>query len=341
VDVKQVSRELGVRYVLEGSVRKSGNRMRIAGQLIDAETGPHLWADRFEGALAHMFDLQDHVTSSVVGAIAPKLQNEEIKRARRKPTENLDAYDYYLRGLAKARWSKDANSEALQLFYKAIKLDPRLACAYGMAAWCYTRRKALGWMNDQMQESAEATRLAQKAVHLGVDDPVALCMGGYALAFVAHEFDDAAAFMDRGLAINPNSAQAWMLSAWLRVWRGEPDLALEHVAHAMRMSPLDPSVSIMHGATAYAHFLASHYDMASSCAEKAMRDNPIFLLAISVFAASNALAGRLEPAQLGMARALECNPDLRISNLRDLAPFRRAEDLARFVEGLRKAGLPE
>ena len=128
VDVKQVGRELGVRYVLEGSVRKAGNRIRIAGQLIDAETGAHLWADHFDGALEDMFDLQDHVTASVVGAIAPKLQREEIKRARRKPTENLNAYDYYLRGLAKVRrWTKDANSEALQLFCKAIELDPGLA----------------------------------------------------------------------------------------------------------------------------------------------------------------------------------------------------------------------
>ena len=195
VDVKQVGRELGVRYVLEGSVRKAGNRIRIAGQLIDAETGAHLWADHFEGALEDMFDLQDHVTASVVGAIAPKLQHEEIKRAARKPTENLDAYDYYLRGLAKVRRStaKEANREALQLFHKAIELDPALACAYGMAAWCYVLRKARGWMIEHVQESAEATRLARKAVHLGRDDPVALCMGGYTLAFVAHEFDDAAA----------------------------------------------------------------------------------------------------------------------------------------------------
>jgi len=341
VDVKQVGRELGVRYVLEGSVRKAGNRIRIAGQLIDAETGAHLWVDRFEGALEDMFDLQDHVTSSVVGAIAPKLQRE-IKRARRKPTENLDAYDYYLRGLAQVRpWTKDANREALQLFCNAIERDPGLACAYGMAAWCYAQRKSRGWMIEQVQESAEATRLARKAVYLGGDDPVALCMGGYALAFVAQEFDDATAFMDRGLAVNPNLAQAWMLSAWLRVWRGEPDLALEHVAHAMRLSPLDPSAAGVQGATAYAHFLASRYDMASSWAEKSMRDNPDFLLAICILAASIALAGRLEPAQLGMARALECNHGLRASNLRDVAPFRRAEDLAMFAKGLRKAGLPE
>jgi TolB-like protein len=341
VDVKQVGRELGVRYLLEGSVRKAGNRIRIAGQLIDAETGAHLWVDRFEGALEDMFDLQDNVTSSVVGAIAPKLQHEEMERAKRKPTASLDAYDYYLRGLACARrWTMDANREALQLFCKAIELDPHLACAYGMAAWCYTQRKARGWMIEHVQESAEATRLARKAVHLGGDDPVALCMGGYALAFVAHEFNDAAAFMDRGLALNPNLAQAWYLSGWLRVWRGEPDLALDHVAHAMRLNPRDASMFVQ-AAMAYAHFLASRYDMASSCAEQAMRDNPTFLLAICIFAASNGLAGRLEPAQIGTARALKCNPDLRISNLRDLAPFRRAEDLATFAKGLCKAGLPE
>ncbi|SCB55269.1 Adenylate and Guanylate cyclase catalytic domain-containing protein [Bradyrhizobium shewense] len=342
VDVKQVGRELGVRYVLEGSVRRAGNRIRIAGQLIDAGTGAHLWADRFDGALEDMFELQDHVTSNVVAAIAPKLQREEIKRARRKPTENLNAYDYYLRGLAKARrWTRASNREALQLFYKSIELDPSLAIAYGMAAWCYVLLKAHHWMTDHVQERTEAIRLARKAVHLGEGDPVALCMGGYTLAFIAHQYDDAAAFMDRGLAVSPNLAQTWSLSAWLRVWRGEPDLALDHVARAMRLSPLDPSMAGMHGAVAYAHFLASRYDMASSWAEKAMRDNPASLLAICVFAASNALAGRLEPARTGMAQALECSPDLRASNLKDLAPFRHAEDLARFANGLRKAGLPE
>ncbi|XIA63855.1 winged helix-turn-helix domain-containing tetratricopeptide repeat protein [Bradyrhizobium sp. TZ2] len=342
VDVKQVGRELGVRYVLEGSVRKAGNRLRIAGQLIDAETGAHLWADHFDGALEDMFDLQDHMTSSVVGAIAPKLQHEDIKRAKRKPTQNLDAYDYYLRGLATAsRWTKDANAEALQLFCKAIELDRGLACAYGMAAWCYVRRKARGWMGERIQESAEAVRLARKAVLLGGDDPVALCMGGYALAFVAHEFDDAVAFMDRGLAVNPNLGRSWMLSAWLRVWRCEPDLALEHVTRAMRLSPLDPSLYGMHGAMAYAHFLARRYDMASSCAENSLRFKPTFLLAICVSAASNALAGRLDPAQRAMSRALECDPDLRATNLRDLATFRREEDFATFAEGLSNAGLPE
>ena len=340
VDVRQVGRELGVRYVLEGSVRKAGNRLRIAGQLIDAETGAHLWADHFEGALEDVFDLQDHVTSRVVGAIAPKLQREEIKRAKRKPTENLDAYDYYLRGLASAgRWTRDANAEALRLFCKAVALDHGLACAYGMAAWCYVRRKARGWMDEPIQESAEAVRLARKAVLLGEDDPIALCMGGYALALIAREFDDAAAFMDRGLAVNPNLGRSWILSAWLRVWRGEPDLALEHAAHAMRLSPLDPSTYAMHGAMAYAHFLAGRYDKASSCAESSLRFNPTFLRATYISAASNAAAGRLDLARRAISRALECDPNLRTTNLREL--FRREEDFATFAKSLRNAGLPD
>ncbi|WP_338699754.1 MULTISPECIES: winged helix-turn-helix domain-containing tetratricopeptide repeat protein [unclassified Bradyrhizobium] len=342
VDIKQVGRELAVRYVLEGSVRKAGNRIRIAGQLIDAETGAHLWADRFDGALEDIFDLQDQVTSTVVGAIAPMLQREEIRRARRKPTENLDAYDYYLRGLASVRrWTREANSEALLLFCKAIELDPGLACAYGMAGWCYIQRKARRWMIDREQESAEATRLGWKAVHLGVDDPAAMCMGAYVLAFIAHEFDDAIAFVDRGLAINPNLAQAWNLGAWVRIFRGEPDLVLDYTARAMRLSPLDPSMYSINAAVAYAHFLSGRHDMALSWAEKALRDNPDFLLTICMCAACNALTGRLEPAQKSIARARERNPDLCISNLDDLAPFRRAEDLALFAKGLREAGLPD
>src|SRR5215468_3247157 len=165
VDVKQVARELGVRYVLEGSVRKAASRVRIAGQLIDGSTGAHLWADRFEGALEDIFDLQDQVTASVVGAIAPRLEQAEIERAKRKPTESLDAYDYYLRGMASSyRWTKEGFSEALRMFYRAIELDPDFASAHGAAAWCYCLRKVSGWMTDREQERAETEMLARRAV---------------------------------------------------------------------------------------------------------------------------------------------------------------------------------
>jgi tetratricopeptide (TPR) repeat protein len=247
-----------------------------------------------------------------------------------------------LRGMAKVRWATiEAHRDALQHFLKAIELDPSLACAYGMAAWCYVLRKARGWMTDHARESAEAARLARRATHLGGDDPVALCMGGYALAFISREFEAAEASIDRGLAINPNLAQGWRLSAWLRVWTGEPDLVLEHAARAVRLSPLNPNTFATYGAMAYAHFLTGHYDMATACAEKAMRDNPLYILAPCVLAASNALAGRTGPARIGVARALECNPDLRASNLKDLLAFRRPGDLARFAGGLCKAGIPD
>ena len=157
VDVKQVARELGVRYVLEGGVRKATNRVRITAQLVDSSTGAHLWADRFEGALDEIFHLQDQVTESVVGAIAPKLEQAEIKRAKRKPTESLDAYDYYLRGIATAHpRAREASNEALRLFYRANELDPDFSAAHGMAAWCYVRRKVDRWMTDRVKETAEA-----------------------------------------------------------------------------------------------------------------------------------------------------------------------------------------
>jgi hypothetical protein len=184
--LKQVGRELGVRYVLEGSVRKATNRIRITGQLIDTATGAHIWADRFDGGLEDVFDLQDRVTTNVVGAIAPTLERAEIERAKRKPTERLDAYDYFLRGMASVhQWTSDANDGALRMFRKAIELDPDFASAYGMAAWCYTWRWINRWTIDRVQETAEATRLARRAVDLGEDDAVALERGGYALAFVA------------------------------------------------------------------------------------------------------------------------------------------------------------
>ena len=228
VDVKQVGRELGVRYVLEGSVRKTANRVRITGQLIDATTGGHLWADRFEGTLSDIFDLQDQLTENVVGAIAPQLERAEIERAKRKPTESLDAYDCYLRGMANLhQGTREAINEALPLFYKAIQFDPDFASAYAMAAWCHLWRKIHGWMTDRPQEIAEGARLARRAVDLGKDDAVALARSGSALSHFGGDLDSCIALLDRALVLNPNLAAAWFLGGFLRVWHGEPDDAIE------------------------------------------------------------------------------------------------------------------
>jgi TolB-like protein len=342
VDLKQVGRELGVRYALEGSVRKVANRVRITGQLIDTATGAHLWADRFDGGLEDVFDLQDRVTTNVVGAIAPTLERAEIERSKRKPTESLGAYDYFLRGMASVhQWTSDANDVALRMFLKAIELDPDFASAYGMAAWCYVWRSINRWTVDREQENAEAIRLARRAVDLGADDAVALCMGGYALAFVAHDLDGGAALIERALSMNPNLAWAWHSSGWLRDFLGEPEAAIKHLEHGMRLSPLDPFVFRAYAGLACAHLLAGRYEESSLWAERALQRRPNLLVAIRESAASYALGGRLVEAQKAMAQLRHFDPELRISNLTDWLPLRRPQDIARYEEGLRKAGLPE
>ena len=245
VDVKQVGRELGVRYVLEGSVRKAANRVRITGQLVDTATGAHLWAERFDGGLGDIFDLQDQVTESVVGAIAPAVEKAEIERAKRKPTESLDAYALYLRGLARFYQfaNRQANDEALRLFNSAIELDPDFASAYGRAASCYVIAKINGWISGTPNEIAEVTRLAQRAVELGKDDAIALAASGYALAYVVRDLGVGAALIDRALVLNSNLAEAWFCGGWAKIWLGEPEPAIERFARAMRLSPLDPRVT--------------------------------------------------------------------------------------------------
>jgi TolB-like protein len=342
VDVKQVGRELGVRYVLEGSVRKAANRVRITGQLIDATTGTNIWADRFEGTLDDIFELQDQVATSVVGAISPQLERAEIERARRKPTESLDAYDYYLRAVRKLHeGTREAIGEALRLFLMAIQLDPDFASAYAMAAWCHFWRKVNGWMSDRPREIAEGIQLARRAMALGRDDAVALTRSGHALAHLAGDLDGGIALLDRALVLNPNLAAAWFLGGFLRAWRGEPDAAIEYFARATRLSPLDPETYRIQAGMALAHLFAGRYDTASSWAGKAVRDLPSFLMGVGVAAASHALAGRTVEAGRAMDHLRQLDPGLRISNLRDWLPIRRPQDLATFIDGLRAAGLPE
>jgi TolB-like protein len=340
-DVKQIGRELGVRYVLEGSIRKAANRVRITGQLVDAETGGHLWAERYEGALDDVFELQDRITESVVGAIAHELERAEIERAKRKPTESYGAYDYFLRGMANFHAGAPENiDQALSCFRNAIKLDPEYASAYGMAAWCLFWRRLNGWTTDPAQDTTEGARLARAAVDRGKQDAVALTRGGHALAHFTRDLDTGVDFLDKALVLNPNLAAAWFLGAYLRIWRGEPDEAITRFEHAMRLSPLDTEMFRMQSGIAMAHLTAKRFDVARSWAEKAFRDTR-FVLPATVIAASCAFAGRMEEARRAVADVRQLDPALTLSTLDAWLPFERPEDLALFSDGLRRAGMPE
>ena len=342
IDVRRVGLELGVRYLLEGSVRKAADKVRITGQLIDASTGGHLWADRFDGRLDDIFELQDQVTSRVVGAIAPRVQQAEIERARRKKTEALDAYDLLLRGLAHVHQSTaTANASALALFVRATEIDPEFAIAHGMAAYCYIWRKSAGWMGDQKQEIAEASRFAYRAVELAKDDPVALARGGQALAYVVGELDTGAASIDQSLELCPNLALAWYASGWVRVYLGEPELAIDHLLQAARLSPVDPEISRVQAGIATACLVQGRDQDALEWAQRALRGQPAYPTALRLAAASHALIGDLQPARQLIETLRRVDPGLRWSKLGERLPFRRAADLSRYQEGLRKAGLPE
>jgi TolB-like protein len=342
VDVKQVGRELGVRYVLEGSVRKSEHRVRMTGQLIDATTGAHVWSERFESTLDDIFELQDQMTACVVGALAPHLERAEIERALRKPTENLNAYDYYLRGMWKFRQvSRSAIDEALPLFLEAIRRDPQFASVYAMAAWCHSWRKLSRCETYPEADAAEGARLARRAVELGPDDAVALAGGGYALAHLARDLDSGIALIERATVLNPNHAAAWYLGGFLRIWRGEPEEAIERISRGMRLSPLGPDMHPMQVGMAMAHLLAGRTTDALSWAQVVSRDRSDRALPLSILAAIYARAGRDDDATRTVQQLRQLDPALRVSRLEQWLPFRREEDLMAFSDGLRRAGLAE
>lgn len=342
VDVKLVGRDLGVRYVLEGSWRKSNNRVRVTGQLIDATTGAHHWAGRFESVLSDIFELQDQITTNVIGAIAPELERAEIERARLKPTKNLDAYDYYLRGMAQIhRGTKDAMDQALPLFHKAIDYDPDFASAYAMAAWCHCWRKINSWMIDRPQEITEGIRLARRALELDKGDAVALTRCGHALAHLTGDLQGGIEMLDKALVLNPNLAAAWYLGAFLRVWHGDPDAAIEYFKHAMRLSPLDPEMYRMQAGMGMAYLFKEQFEVSVTWAEKALRDLSSFLPAVAILTASYALSGQMVEAKRSKDHLQQLDSKLRLSNIVDCLPIHGPENLAIMVGGLRKAGFPE
>src|SRR3989440_265160 len=342
VDIKQVGRELGVRYVLEGSVRKAGNRVRITGQLVDAETGNHIWADRYDSTLEDVFDLQDRVAMSVIGAIAPQLQRAEIARAQRKPTESLQAYDYYLRALASVgRFTRKANIEALKLTQTANNLDPDFAAPFALGADCLVQRWGFGWGSGGAEDKTEARRLARRALELDRDDPTVLAAAGEALGLFVGEVEEGAALLARAISLDPNLAVARYWNGWVQLYLGDGDSAIKQFQIGLRMSPLDPLIFMAQNGMAMAHFLAGRYEDGSLWAKIAVQQNPDYVGGHRALMACHAMAGRVEEARQSWAVARQMDSTQRISTIIKRFNFRRPKDIQLYAEAYRIAGMPE
>jgi TolB-like protein/class 3 adenylate cyclase len=342
VDIKTVGQELGVRYVLEGSIRKAKDKIRLTGQLIDATTGTHLWADRYDGSLEDIFELQDKITSSVVGAISPKLEAAEIERTKHKPTSSLDAYDCYLRGMAAMhKWSAAGLIEATSYFYRAIEIDSGYGIAYAMAARCLNIRLVTIPLEFSHRDITEASRLCGIAADLGRNDALALCMAGVTLGFAVRDVHGGAALTTRALTLNPNLAAAWLSNGWLQQWLGYPEIAIEHIGRSIELSPQDPAIFQMQSAMSAAYFTADNDLLALSWAEKALYDRTNHFPALTHALVSAAHLGLQAKTDEFRNRILRLFPEIRLKNLAHMIPYQLQEHQARFLSGLQKAKFPE
>jgi TolB-like protein/class 3 adenylate cyclase len=341
VDVKQVARELGVRYVLEGSVRKAGTRVRITGQLIDTASSAHIWADRFDGALDDIFELQDQIAGSVVGAIEPKLRLAEIERAARKPTTSLDAYDLYLRALAEFhKLTPETYSAAARLLQQALEIDPSYLPAAGLIGWCRVRQRTGGVVTQE--EIADAVRLARHCIGSSKEEPDALWMAGFTIALLAGEHATGLNAIERALALNPNCALAWMVCGWVQPLLNRADLAVASFERAMRLSPIDPLGYLSKAGLALAHACAGRYREAMDWVDQSLRDQPGWTASLYLKVALCGLLDRTDEGQQWVARLIELIPDPTIARLESaVASFMPAQIRVGLTAGLRKSGVPE
>jgi adenylate cyclase len=340
-DVKRISRELGVRYVLEGTMRRSGDRVRITAQLIDGQSGSYIWADHYDGEITDLFDLQDRITESIVGALQPTIRSSEIERARRKRPGNLHAYDYVMRALPSI-WAVEraTNDEALGLLEQAMALDPSYALPKALAAWCHGQRVPFLWTNHPEEERSAALRLAKEAARLDSDDPLVLTILASAHA-VGREFTEAVPLIDRAVQLDPNSAWAWHHSGWIRNFLNEPDLAIEHFQRSIRISPLDPYNFNAAIGIGIAHFHAERFAEAASWVRRGIAEKPSATWAWRIVAAAYANLGRSDEAREALTHLVQAHPGITIAAIKQASMPPSPSFQHALFDGLRTAGLPE
>jgi TolB-like protein len=342
IDIRQVGRELGVRYVLEGSVRRADTRLRIAGQLVDAQTATHIWADRFDGVMSDIFELQDRIAESIVAAIEPSLQLAEMNRAKRKTAASLDAYDLLLRAQQQMyEFTNESLSAALENIRKALALDTAYAPALATGAYCHAQRFFQGWMSNPEEEKRQGLRLAARAVELAKDDASVLCMAAYAVRELGMDPQRSKELIVRSLHLNPNSYLALTIAAWNEIVFDNPTRALELLRKAERLNPRDPRSWFMSNATSLANIARGDYEQAAASARQSLAQNPRSAQALRFLAASLALLGQQKVAAKIMIEVIKIEPGLAIDILRRRVPFMPEGIWNRYAEGLRMAGLPD
>ncbi|HSS66320.1 MAG TPA: adenylate/guanylate cyclase domain-containing protein [Gammaproteobacteria bacterium] len=342
IDVRRVGKALGVQYVVEGSVRRSGDKVRVTAQLIDAITGQHIWANRYEGTVADIFEFQDRITETIVGTLEPEFERAESQRIAHKRPHDMQAYDYLLQGMAYMhKVTPEDTAIALGYFRKALEKDPGYSRAYAYASDCYRRRVNLTGMTLSEQERDEAVRLMAAALKANPDDPVVLWQAASMNSFIRRDFEAAVALIERSLSIDPNSGRAWMTSAAIHSYMGDTRTAIEHAERALRISPRNPVQWIGHTHMAAAYMQECRYRQAVEAAKKAIQLNDKMIPAYLILAASSAHLGLMNEARGALNAALSLNPGLTVGRLPTLYAIARYRNLDGYLEGLRKAGLPE
>jgi TolB-like protein/class 3 adenylate cyclase/Flp pilus assembly protein TadD len=342
VDVRDVGRDLGVRYVLEGSVQKSGPRVRITAQLIEAATGSHVWADRFEGELEDVFDLQDRLTEQVVVVLEPQIRRAEIERARRARPDSLDAYDLFLRALPHAYAMRPEDNEAaLGFLEKALRIDPDFVPAQAFAAWCYEQRLTRGWPAARPEDATRATRLAHATIQADTQDATLISIAGFVLVMVGREYDAGLGALRRAVGLNPYNIFVLMNAGWMEVFAGSLADAVELLGRARSLNPHDPAAFYVLSGLAMAHALARRWEEAidlatASAAIYGEWDATYFVLGVAL-----AYAGRTEEARVAVAKLIGLTPGMSAATYPGMLPIRDPERRALLEEGLRLAGMPD
>ena len=339
IDVKQVGHDLGIRYVLEGSVRKSGNRVRITAQLIEAQTGMHLWTERYDGLLDDIFAVQDEIAMSVIGAIEPGLQKIEIERVKRKRPESLDAYDLVLQALPFIyNMMPDGSAPAIPLLEKALKLEPDYAAAYAALAWCFHVRFSRGGLHEENRQAS--IRHARAAVSGASDDATTLAIAGFVIWFDEHDVTTAFDLFDRALALSNSNVVALCTSAVALAWMGKTEVAIERAQRALRLSPFDSLNYLSYQALAGANFHAKRFEEALAAARRAVESNPSFSVPYAYLAAALVRLGKGEEAKLAAQRVLALDPTFTIRRF-SITVGIIPSVFAAFADAWRESGLPD